>query len=371
MARKPRKNIGIIGLGIIGTRVAATLRAKGFHVYVWNRTPKAAPNFLGSPSTLAEFCDVIQLFVADAQALFDVLDAMEGKLNENHTVICSATVGPEATIEAAKLVEEHGAKFLDAPFTGSKDAAANGQLVYYIGGEDEVFRGVAPMLEASSKAIVKIGAVGQAATVKVATNVMAAVNIQTLAEALAIVKQSGVPADIMADALEHHGVRSALLDMKLGKMIHGDYEPHFTVKHMFKDVQLAIHIANSLEIDVPATTATAGVMFGALNRGWADLDYSALAKVYESETDEPSKPAVKAEPKAEIPLPKAAESEPAKETLGVISPVRAEEIEPLKNGQNKVAAMETKNGDSPKNEEKKPFPAAFNHIRRWFGADVS
>ena len=123
MARKSRKNVGIIGLGIIGARVAQSLRAAGFQVFVWNRTAKPAPNFLGSPVEVAEICDVIQIFVADSQALFQVVDAFGGALTENHTILCSATVGPEATIEASRLVKAKGARFLDAPFTGSKLAA--------------------------------------------------------------------------------------------------------------------------------------------------------------------------------------------------------------------------------------------------------
>ena len=114
MARKSRKNVGIIGLGIIGTRVAQALRAGGFHVFVWNRTAKPAPNFLGSPVDLAEICDLIQIFVSDSQALFQVLESFGGALTENHVVVCSSTVGPEATIEASRLVKAKGARFLDA-----------------------------------------------------------------------------------------------------------------------------------------------------------------------------------------------------------------------------------------------------------------
>src|SRR5436853_74036 len=125
MPRKSRKNVGLIGLGIIGSRVANALRAAGFHAYVWNRTPRPAANFLASPAEVAELCDVIQLFIADAQALFDVLESMSEKLTSHHVIVCNATVGPEATVEAAKLVQDRGAQFLDAPFTGSKGAAEN------------------------------------------------------------------------------------------------------------------------------------------------------------------------------------------------------------------------------------------------------
>src|SRR5579864_517367 len=100
MSRKVRKNVGVIGLGIIGSRIAAGLRAAGYQVYVWNRSAKPAPNFLGSPAEVAESADIIQLFVADATALFEVVEAMGDVLTPRHVIICSGTVGPEAVMEA-------------------------------------------------------------------------------------------------------------------------------------------------------------------------------------------------------------------------------------------------------------------------------
>jgi 3-hydroxyisobutyrate dehydrogenase-like beta-hydroxyacid dehydrogenase len=298
MPRKSRKNVGLIGLGIIGLRAAAGLRAAGFHVFVWNRTPKPAPNFLGSPAEVAGLCEIIQLFVADAQALFDVIEQMSEALTSRHLIICNSTVGPEATIEAARLVEARGAAFLDAPFTGSKSAAEKRQLVYYVGGDEASCLRARPVLEATSRAIVRIGDIGHAATIKVVTNMISAVSIQTLAEALAIVQKAGLEPELLAAALEHNACRSGVMDLKLPKMISGDYEPHFSLKHMFKDVQLGIHVANALDIEIPATTVTAGVMYGALNQGCGDLDFSALFKVYESQ----AKPATTSLPAATPPL---------------------------------------------------------------------
>jgi len=306
MTRKSRKNVGVIGLGIIGSRVATGLRGAGWQVFVWNRTAKPVPNFLGSPGDVAELCDVLQIFVADSKALFEVLEAMRERLGPRHTVVCCATVGPEATLEAARLVEEKGAKFLDAPFTGSKGAAENRQLVYYIGGDDATFLRVKPILEATSKAIVRIGAIGHAATVKVVTNMLSAVSIQTLAEAYAIVKKTGIDPEVFTAALEQNACRSGAMDLKLPKMIAGDYEPHFSLKHMFKDVQLGIHIANALDLEIPATTTTAGAMYGAMQKGHGDLDYAAVFKAYES-LPEP----LKIEPPAPYQL-----DEPASEVAG-------------------------------------------------------
>jgi 3-hydroxyisobutyrate dehydrogenase-like beta-hydroxyacid dehydrogenase len=280
MRRKLRKNVGIIGLGIIGASAAAGLRAAGFHCFVWNRTAKAVPNFLGSPGEVAASCEIIQLFVADAAAVMEVLTAMEPKLTPAHIIICSATIGPEATLEAAKFVEDKGARFLDAPFTGSKLAAERRELVYYVGGDDGTFLPAKPMLEATSKTIVRTGGVGDAALIKVVTNQIAAVSIQVLAEALAIVRKAGVPPEVFASALEYNACRSGTMDLKLPKMLAGDYEPHFSLKHMFKDVQLAIHLANSMNLDTPTAAVTAGVLFGAIKRGWGDLDFASLYRLY-------------------------------------------------------------------------------------------
>ena len=280
MPRKSRKNVGLIGLGIIGSRVAAGLRAAGFQVYVWNRSAKPSPNFLGSPGEIAQAADIIQIFVADAAALFEVIESMADALTPEHVVVCSATVGPEAVIEAARFVQARGAAFLDAHFTGSKVAAEKRQLVYYIGGDDAVFQRAKPVLEATSKAIVRIGEIGHAATIKVVTNMISAVTVQTLAEGLAIVQKAGLDSAVLAAAIEQNACRSGVVELKLPKMAAGDYEPHFSLKHMFKDVQLGIQMANALDLEIPVTTVTAGVMYGAMNRGWADLDFSALYKVY-------------------------------------------------------------------------------------------
>jgi 3-hydroxyisobutyrate dehydrogenase-like beta-hydroxyacid dehydrogenase len=374
MPKKSRKNVGLIGLGIIGSRVANALRLGGFHVYVWNRTPRAAPNFLASPRQVAELCDVVQLFIADAQALFDVLDSMGDALTSSHVIVCNATVGPEATLDAARLVQDRGAQFLDAPFTGSMAAAQNRELVYYIGGDDRTLKTVEPVLQASSKAIVKIGKIGDAAVIKVATNMISAVTVQTLAEAYAIVKDSGIDPHTLGEALKHHAVRSGLTDAKLAKILDRDYEPHFSLKHMFKDVQLGIHIANSLDIDLPATTATAGVMYGGLTKGWADEDFSILARSYQKDETAPLPDAPKPEEKAPsfelLPPPAAEKKEPPREltpdelrNVGIILPdahdqpiadkISTPELKPeLKPEPN----PEPPNGDAPKAEPGKPEP---------------
>ncbi|MGB8352722.1 MAG: NAD(P)-binding domain-containing protein [Chthoniobacteraceae bacterium] len=368
MARKSKLNVGVIGLGIIGSRIATNLRAAGFQVYVWNRTPKPAPNFLASPAEVAGLCEVIQLVVADSTALFETINAMGSALTPKHTVICNATVGADATIEAARMVEGYGAKFLDAPFTGSKEAAEKAQLLYYIGGSDDVFKRVEPVLKATSKSIVKIGEIGQAATVKIATNMIAAAITQTLVEACAIVQRSGVDLNVLPKALEQHGVRSGLLDAKLPKIIASDYDTHFSVKHMFKDVQLAIQAANNFDIDIPATTATAGVLYASINQGWADLDYSSIAKFYEIPGKEPEpaavepyeEPAVEEAPvDAQSPEESSTDAEPVS---GEILPLKEEAI-PVKTEEAPQAKAE------PVEMSRRPLPPIKKEkSRSWFSS---
>src|SRR5690606_3982509 len=116
----------------------------------------------------------IQIFVTDGEALMEVMEDMAPKLNKSKTVINCSTVSVDATHEAAELAAKKGAAFLDSPFTGSRDAAAAAELVYYVGGDQEVLERARPVLEASSKSILYTGPLGTATLVKIATNMVSA-----------------------------------------------------------------------------------------------------------------------------------------------------------------------------------------------------
>ena len=187
------KNVGVIGLGIIGRALAANLRRKGLSVYVWNRSPRPIPNFVGSPAELASLCDYIHIFVSDDEALLQTVEQLSADLAPRHIVLAHSTVAPDSMRAAAEIVERRGARFVEASFTGSKAAAEKGELVYYVGGTDAALGEARPILEASSKEIVKIGAVGQASAIKIATNMITAASVQAAAEALTLVQALGVP----------------------------------------------------------------------------------------------------------------------------------------------------------------------------------
>ncbi len=331
--KKARGKVGVIGLGIIGTRVAANLRSAGHQVYVWSRTPRAAPNFLGSVVEVADLCDAIQLFVSDDAALAEVTRTVAAALRPRHVVLCHATVSPEAAREAAKVVEGQGARYLDAPFTGSKTAAQNRQLVYYVGGSKPALEEVRPILDVTSKAILHVGAVGDAALLKIATNMVTASTVQTLAEALALVRAAGIDASRLVEALENNASRSGTSDLKLPAMIAANTEPNFSLKHMLKDVRFAQTLADKYELSLPVTDTTAEVLGMGMHNGWAEEDFSVVAQLYAAPAAsvEPPPEATDKPPVAEEAKPLAAEQP---------KPAVIEETEPLVSGRAKPPVIE-------------------------------
>ncbi len=275
-----RKNVGVIGLGIIGTRVAAHLREKGFYVFVWNRTLRRVPNFVGTPAEIAEMCDCLQIFVSDDDALLEVTNQLTSALAPRHIVLAHSTVSPHSMRAAAEIVERRGARFIEAPFTGSKVAAEKGELLYYVAGDDAALREARPILEASSKEIMVIGEIGQATAVKIATNMVTAASVQAAAEALALVQTVGLPLEKLVEAMRGNASHSATLAMKLPKMIEANFEPHFSLKHMLKDMQIASRLGLSHYLELAVTGATRERLLEQMQRGYGDDDYSAVARKY-------------------------------------------------------------------------------------------
>ena len=280
-AEKPVNSaVGVIGLGIIGSRVVSNLRRAGHQVWLWNRTVRPEPNFLSSPAEVAEASRVIQIFVSNGEALLSVVRNMAPALTPAHVVLNHATVSPAETLEAAEIVKERQAAFLDAPFTGSRDAAGRGELVYYIGGEGEVLSAAHPVLEASAKQILHIGAIGHASALKVATNVISATQIAALSEALALLDRHEVDLSKLSLALENNAARSGVIEMKLPGILGGDFEPRFSLKNMFKDIQIALTMAEEKDVELPSASAFAGMAMAGLQRGWGEEDFSVISRFY-------------------------------------------------------------------------------------------
>jgi 3-hydroxyisobutyrate dehydrogenase-like beta-hydroxyacid dehydrogenase len=295
MSHSKHQTIGVIGLGIIGRGISANLRRKGFQVFVWNHTPRPVPNFVGSPAELAELSDYIQIFVSDDEALLHTVHRLSENLAPRHIVIGHPTVAPDSVRAAAQIVEAGCARFVEAPFTGSKVAAEKGELVYYTGGNEEALRQARPILEASSKEIVEIGGLGQATAIKIATNMVTAASVQATAEALGLVQALGVPLEKFVQAMQANASHSTTIAMKMPKMIKRDFEPHFSIKHMLKDMQIANQLGWAHYLDLGVTAAARDKLLEQLQWGRGDDDFSAVARKYLAETqssdhEEPQRP---------------------------------------------------------------------------------
>ena len=322
MSRKQKNRVGVIGLGQVGSKVSAGLRSAGFSVYVWNRSPKAEPNFLGSAIEVADLCDTIQLFVPDDAALDAVIRTITAALRPRHVIIASTTVTPSTARELGAIVESAGARYVDAPFAGSRADAEARQLVYYVGGSESAVKDARPVLQATSRSIVPVGAIGDASLLKLSLQMLTAVTLEGLAETLSFVRAGGVKPEALLDALEEDPTRSAFLSEKLSAMVKENFDGGTPIRHLFRDLQLALKLAGS-NPPVPATGVVAGLLFGAMKRGWATSDGAIISRAFEPEAA-PAPPAAKTEPVAIQPTPAAEAAEVEAES----APKAGDEIEP-------------------------------------------
>ena len=271
---------GVLGLGIIGSRVAERVQSAGFLLAVWNRTPRTfegLPPLAADPAAVARASDILQIFVADDAALTSTVRALIPALGANHVVISNATVAPDTVRALASEVAATGAGFLDAPFTGSRDAAAQGQITYYIGGDAAVLARARPVLAASAKAILPMGATGQASAVKIATNIMAAAAAVSLAEAIQLLRSNGVDPGVLVAALQNNAARSGVVDLKLPCMLENDYAPRFSARNMRKDLRLARQAGREGRLALTETMLR--LYESACQSGFGDEDFAAVAKV--------------------------------------------------------------------------------------------
>ncbi|MFN0127356.1 MAG: NAD(P)-dependent oxidoreductase [Verrucomicrobiales bacterium] len=273
----PARTVGVLGMGIIGRRVADACRRAGLPVAAWNRTRRRGLATVSTPVEVAQAARVLQIFVTDDAALESVVAALRPALTKDHVVLNCSTVSLEATRAADASVRAMGAAFLDAPFTGSKLAAEAGQLVYYVGGPSSVLTRSQWALEPSAKAIIPLGKVGDATVIKIATNLISAIAVEALAEALALVSAHGITGTAFLAAMEHNANNSGLSRMKLPCMLTGEFEPHFSLKNMWKDAGFAEHLAQAAGLEVPALTLVRTRMGALVGQGHGEEDFSVLA----------------------------------------------------------------------------------------------
>ena len=270
-------NISVLGLGIIGSAWAKNLIEDGHAVRCWNRTPKNFSNFCASIQEAVDRSEVIFIIVYDPPAVQSVLNQIKSKLAPGQLVIQSSTISAKWTRLFAGQVQETGAWFLEAPFTGSKIAAEQRQTVYYLGGDPEIVEKARPILKPISSAILHVGPIGSASTLKLAMNLNIAGVAQTLCESLILCRKAGIPDDIYFSALSRNAAHSGLADVKEPKLRQSDYSPQFSLKHMLKDLRQAREMAGSLPL--PQLERTFEIYEAGVQRGWDDEDFSGLIRL--------------------------------------------------------------------------------------------
>jgi 3-hydroxyisobutyrate dehydrogenase-like beta-hydroxyacid dehydrogenase len=280
MSELSGKRIAVLGLGIIGSRALSRLIEAGYNVACWNRTPRGLADESQTPEDAITSASIISIYLKDTPAVRNVIGRIEDHLQQGQIVLNHSTLDLETTKWLEKICVARGCRFLDAPFTGSKVASANGDLVYYIGGDEKLAEQLDSYLSVTSKKRLHCGAIGSATVVKLATNLISACTVQALAESLAIATRHGVSPDCLIKAVAENASNSVLAGMKMPSMVAGDFEPHFSLSNMSKDSRYMLALSKSAGLETPAISAVSKRMEELNAAGLGDLDYSAVAKTY-------------------------------------------------------------------------------------------
>jgi 3-hydroxyisobutyrate dehydrogenase-like beta-hydroxyacid dehydrogenase len=269
--------ISVFGLGIIGSIWADNLHRDGHDVCGWNRTRKDLPFFTSDACAAAKDAEIIIIVVADPPAVQNVLDQILPVLHAGQVVIQSSTISPRASRDFAEQVQRTGAAFLEVPFTGSKPAAEQRKLVFYIGGDEKVLAKVRPVLERLSSTIMHIGPIGSASALKLAMNVNIALVAQGLSESLTFARAAGISDDTYFAALKLNVSNSGLAALKETKLRTNDFSPQFSLKHMAKDLRLALETARDMKL--PQSQNVMRIYEEGLKCGWGDEDFTVLMRL--------------------------------------------------------------------------------------------
>jgi len=272
------KTIGVLGLGIIGGVWARHYAAAGVLAGAWNRTAQPDfPKWTATPLAVAQAADIVQLVVADPPAVRALLAQILTALGPGKTVVQSSTIDPKSSEEFCATVKGRGASYLEAPFTGSKAAAEQKQVVYYVGGDAATVADMEATLALVSVARLTIGDHRQAATLKLAMNLNIAAQMEALSEAITLARRAGISDDTFFGALARNASQSGLAKLKEPKLRSGDFSPQFSVKHMLKDMRLAAGIGGAESFPVLETMRDR--LAQAERAGLGDLDFSVLVQL--------------------------------------------------------------------------------------------
>ena len=284
------KNLGFIGLGIMGAPMAGHLQAAGHSMFLNSRSgvPKTLLDAGGvecaTAREVAEQADIIFTMVPDTPHVEEVLfgeNGISSGIGKGKIVVDMSSIAPLATKDFAARVNELGCQYLDAPVSGGEVGAKGAALTIMVGGPEKTFHEIRPLFELMGKNITLVGGNGDGQTCKVANQIIVALNIQAVGEALLFASKAGADPARVREALMGGFAASKILEVHGERMIKRTFDPGFRIELHQKDLSLALDGAKTLGLSLP-NTATAQQMFSACvaNDG-AAWDHSALVRALE------------------------------------------------------------------------------------------
>lgn len=282
-------NLGYIGLGAMGGRMANRLLDKGHVVTGYNRTRSKAQWLVDrgmkwgdSPRAVAEASDLIFVMVTDSKSLDAVSSGSDGflaGLREGKVVIDSSTVSPAVSRDVAEKVRAKGGDMVDAPVSGSVATLEAGKLSVMVGGKRATFDRIKPILEDIGPKVTHVGENGLALSIKIAHNLSLAVQMLAFSEGVLLAEKSGISREVAVDVLTHSVIASPMVQYRGPFVLGLPEESWFDVNMMQKDLMLALEMGRRLDVPLPTTAVTNEFLTAARGMGLASYDFAVVFKV--------------------------------------------------------------------------------------------
>ena len=280
--------VGVIGLGMMGSRMAIRLLNTGHQISVYNRDMVKARSFakisgvtiLKTPRDVALNCDFILICITDFDALKDVCFGKNGIVaaHRKQLIIAnSSTISPEQSKYCAERLRQKEIDLIGMPVMGGPAAAEKGEIVPIVSGPKAAFLKIKPIIDKLAKSVFYIGEdAGWANVVKLALNLNIALIAGALSEGIILVKAADIKPEIFIEILNATYFATGLSRNKGPKMVKNDFEPSFYLKNMLKDLELTTSTSQSIGISLPLTSVAQQIYRTANNMGYSELDYTAL-----------------------------------------------------------------------------------------------
>jgi 3-hydroxyisobutyrate dehydrogenase-like beta-hydroxyacid dehydrogenase len=284
--------VGFVGLGIMGSRMAANLARAGHELCVYNRTSETAQAWVAehggtiadTPADAATASEVVITMVVDGPQVQQVLLGAQGVIRGEHDgLLCvdMSTIAPTQTRSIGRALAARDIAFVDAPVTGSAPKAQDATLTIMAGGTERDVGRARPLLQAMGALVLHVGALGQGAMVKLINNALAAANASALGEALLVAQRTGVDLDALEQVLAAGSGGSTMATLKAGPMRSHDYATLFKLEHMLKDVTLCLEEGQAAGVPFASAAHARDVLVAARGRGHGDDDFAALIEALE------------------------------------------------------------------------------------------